>query len=314
MIPQFPRFSKLSLDQKEMIQSFSKSFSPYSDYNFISLWSYNTNDDIELSLLNNNLVVRFSDYITTQPFYSFLGTNNILETAKGLIAYSIKQKRGAFLKLIPDIVITSCPQLTQKFVIAEDRDNFDYIYTLSDWIKLEGKAYHHKRWRYHQFCRLNPLHKLVTIDLSKSHIKSTIVTIFELWEKGRKKIRKDTENELIALNRLLDSSSQFHLVCIGIYIQDKLIAFSINEVSHNNYAIGHFAKVDPSFKGLSETLHVYSAQKLLEAGCKLFNLEQDLGLEGLRIDKESWHPKQYFKKYTITQSSNSQPDKQLKSK
>ena len=81
MIPEFPEFKKLELSDKEDVEAFTKKFPPYSDFNFVSMWSWDIKGEMRLSILNGNLVVRFTDYITGDPFYSFLGNNKTNETA-----------------------------------------------------------------------------------------------------------------------------------------------------------------------------------------------------------------------------------------
>ncbi len=56
-IPKFPSSKKLTLADQAEVQNFVEKFPPYSDYNFTSLYSYNVENNIELSWLNNNLVV-----------------------------------------------------------------------------------------------------------------------------------------------------------------------------------------------------------------------------------------------------------------
>ena len=46
------------------------------------------------------------------------------------------------------------------------------------------------------------------------------------------------------------------------------------------------------------TIHV-SAKYLQDHGVHSMNMEQDLGLPGLRIAKSSWNPVKYLKKLTI---------------
>lgn len=76
MISQFPQFKELELEDKEEIEKFTSKYPPYSDFNFVSMWSWDVRGDMRVSKLNNNLVVRFTDYLTGSPFFSFLGDNN----------------------------------------------------------------------------------------------------------------------------------------------------------------------------------------------------------------------------------------------
>ena len=68
MITNFPNFKKLGLEDKPLIESFVKRYLPYSDFNFVSLWSYDTDNSYEISYLNKNLVIKQDDYITNEPF------------------------------------------------------------------------------------------------------------------------------------------------------------------------------------------------------------------------------------------------------
>ncbi|MFH1170731.1 MAG: hypothetical protein V1704_04200 [Candidatus Vogelbacteria bacterium] len=46
------------------------------------MWSWDVNGEMRISELNGNLVVRFNDYLTGEPFYSFLGDNEVNEMAE----------------------------------------------------------------------------------------------------------------------------------------------------------------------------------------------------------------------------------------
>lgn len=75
MIPEFPKFKHIELIDKEEIEQITHKYPPYSDFNFVSMWSWDIKGEIRISKLNNNLVVRFTDYLSGNPFFSFLGDN-----------------------------------------------------------------------------------------------------------------------------------------------------------------------------------------------------------------------------------------------
>ncbi len=102
MLPEFPNFKKLELTDKEDVEKITSKFPPYSDFNFISMWSWDTKGEMRISQLNNNFVVRFTDYLTGEPFYSFLGDNKVNETAEALLELSKKEKVMPKLQLLPE--------------------------------------------------------------------------------------------------------------------------------------------------------------------------------------------------------------------
>lgn len=300
MIPIFPTFKKLTVEDKNEVEKATKSYPPYSDYNFVSLWSYNTKDSIEIALLNDNLVVKFLDYFAVEHFYSFLGTSSVTETITTLLAHAAKHNISQKLILIPEICVLSDKSITSKFDVQEDLDNFDYILSIPEISTLAGNKYGAKRNFVNRFVKNYLSISVVNLDLNDHKTKNHILELFYLWEKQAKKIRKDTQNELTAIERLLKAADIFSLNSIGIFQENKLIAFSIDEIVQNQYATIHFEKADTSFIGIFQYLKMITAQNLQKEGCLYINYEQDLGIEGLRKAKESWNPTSYLKKYIIS--------------
>ena len=73
MIPKFPQFKKIELSDRVDVEAHTSLFEPYSDFEFTCLWTWDMKGERMISELNNNLVVRFTDYNTHNPFLSFLG-------------------------------------------------------------------------------------------------------------------------------------------------------------------------------------------------------------------------------------------------
>jgi len=94
------------------------------------LWSYNIENDVAISLLNDNLIIKFRDYITNEPFYTFLGTNAVENTVDSLLTLMWRFKHDEKLQLIPEKNILNNKKLESIYLVDEDRNNFDYIYSL----------------------------------------------------------------------------------------------------------------------------------------------------------------------------------------
>lgn len=297
MIPKFPKFVKLSISHKPHIEKHIAKFPPYSDFNFTSLISWG-DEQIGISSLNGNLVIRFNDYVTNEPFYTFLGTNKINDTIKTLLEEASKNRLSAHLKLIPEAAIKADPEIFKKFHIEEDRDNFDYIYLLEEAREFKGKKHRDKRNFMNRFKKLyKSSHKI--IDLSDPKIQKEVLDLFFHWQKLRGRKKADVENELSAVKKIFEFSKNLSLICIGIYINKKLVAFSINEVLSDGYSMNLFEKADITYQGIFPYLRHITSVYLLELGSKFLSHEQDLGIEGLRKSKMSYNPHFFLKKYTI---------------
>ena len=297
--PVFPNFSKLSLSHKRLIENHTNSYPPFSDFTFASLWTYDTQGTVELSILNNNLVVKFQDYISNEPFYSFIGSVKPIETTQILLDHSTKMKYKPQLKLIPETVILSDPKIERYFQITEDPDNHDYIVSAKDLASLPKKIYEKKRYSINRFARKYPHHKTQKLELSDQNIQNQIINLFFKWEENSKKKRRETETELIAIKKMLSAVKKLKIHGTGIFIDEKLVAFTIYEVVQNKYGMAMFEKADRKFADIYARIAHLGAIHLQEMGVEHINFEQDLGIQGLRIAKSLWKPTHFLKKYII---------------
>lgn len=298
MLSQFPHFKKLHLEDKEDIEKIISKFPPYSDYNFTSLYGYDTEDEIEVSVLHNNLVIMFTDYITNKPFYSFIGTEKSFDTANILLSEAKKRHIIPYLKLIPEIAITQELKTQTSLLIEEDQDNFDYILSIEDIATLNNKHYNKKKHFMH-FVQNYPNRSVVELHFDDPHTKQQIIQLFNTWQEDKGRTHEETQTELNAITRTIDDNAGLKLVGLGIYVEDKMIAFSIATLENNGYVQFHFVKADKSYSGIFAAIYIYLAQYLNRKKYKFMNIEQDLGIEGLRKSKEQWHPVKFLKKYTI---------------
>lgn len=297
MINDFPNFTPLTLDQSDVIAQYTSLFAPYSDFNFVSLYAWNTDGSTVVAILNNNLVISLPDYITGEPVISVIGRTELSRTIKTLI------DTNKTVKLVPEDVIAGLKD-RDKFELVEDPDNHDYIYDLEQHATLSGKNFKRKRNKLNAFMVLNGERvKVKTIDFHSD--ERVIHDLFDYWVVEREKGDEETENEKKALLRLIDINNKFNIVCFVTYFDDKPVAFSINEVLADKYALCHFQKSSYAIDDLDIFMTNHAAQALLALGCKFINWEQDLGLPGLRTLKQGYKPVKLLKKYKITGYSGS---------
>lgn len=298
MIPVFPKFKKISRNDRDEILSYTQGFLPYSDYNFNSLWSWDTTGEMKLSTLNGNLVVMLPDYLTGQPALSFIGNKKLKDTVSTLLEYTEKKGINSGLTLIPEIAINRLS--TKDFRIEEDKNNFDYIFSTKKLSELSGRNFKTKRLMAKRFITNHPDATFKTSLVSNSDSHKQILEVLKKWE--GKKAKKDDlvlENKAIRRTLMLSKIDKNELILSGVYLNDELLAFSIDEVLNIGYAISHFFKIKSDYKGVSEYLNQQTAQFLHEDGVELWNWEQDLGITGLNKSKMGYRPVQFLKKYKI---------------
>jgi hypothetical protein len=79
--PCLPEFKPLELADRAAVEAVVHSFPPYSDFSFTNLYAW----EAQVSSLHGNLAVRFADYISGAPFFSFIGRHRVAETAMQLL-------------------------------------------------------------------------------------------------------------------------------------------------------------------------------------------------------------------------------------
>ena len=103
------------------------------------------------------------------------------------------------------------------------------------------------------------------------------------------------------IHEILNNCSVFDVRMGGIYVDDKLEAFSIGSINPmEKMAIIHIEKANPEIRGLYQYIN---QQFLIHEfpDAEIVNREDDLGLPGLRRAKESYDPIGFARKYRITQ-------------
>ena len=186
MIPEFPNFKKLELTDKEEVEKFTSKFPPYSDFNFSNIWAWDLQGEMRLSILNNNLVVKFTDYLNGQPFLSFLGDNMVNETARELIMFSEKNYKTSILKLVPEIIISGLDK--SKFDTISDIDSNDYVYSVKRLSNLNNWEGHSSSRSIKKFLKLHPDY-IVKICSLQEIIKDEYIDIFKKLNKFSFKIK-----------------------------------------------------------------------------------------------------------------------------
>jgi|ERR1035437_123497 hypothetical protein len=302
MIPDFPKFKKLEFSDKADVEFFTNKYPPYSDFNFTSMWCWDTHSKMRISKLNSNLVVRFNDYLTKDKmFCSFFGNGDPTDTAVKLLDYAVKENLEPVLKYIPQFTIVGIDQ--DQVSVEEERDHFDYILDNRKLIDYKGRPLHNHANFKKRFTEIHGNNlDIKLLNMSNGNHKNHIDTLNQLWSKNKTIQGKEVISELEekAIERIFDLGKESDsFIIVSIFHNDKMIGFTIDELLSGEYSIRHFMKADVAFKGVYSYLVSESAKYSLETGRTYVNIEQDLGLLGMRQAKKSFEPATLLKKYTI---------------
>ncbi len=297
VIPEFPQFTPLRLGHRAALKSLTSRFPPYSDFNFTSLYSWDTNETTSVSTLDGNLVVRFVDYTTQEPFYSFLGDRNVDETARRLLELARAEGLRPELKLVPESVAAHLHDRSLR--AAYDDDNRDYILSVERLKRYQGNKLGPKRNFVNRF---NRSYEAVTVrvNLSDVAVQTRMLDLFHRWMLQKGADAENPDNELHAMHRVMFAARYLEdLYVIATFIEEDMAAFAINEVVGDGFGMIHFEKADAAYTGVYAHLMQQMAWGMEAAGCRFINYEQDLGIYGLRKGKASYVPSGFLRKYVV---------------
>ncbi len=298
MLPKFPLLKKVEINDFQDVEKFTHKFPPYNDFEFASLWTYDTKGQNEIGTLNDNLVIKIQDFLSGDLFYSFIGTAMVDKTIATLLESCKKEGLEEKLYLVPEINVKEIKDNSNINVVI-DLDNSDYILSIDELSSLTGKKYYDKRNLVNRFQKNYPEHKVEMLDLDSSKIQNELLELFLKWEKNKKKKKEDTEIELIAIKKLFAILNLLHVYGLGVYVNGQLVGFTTYHKIDNDYAIMTFEKGDITCEGIYSYLNHKTAIHLKELGCKYLNYEQDLGIPGLKKAKQLWRPVFFLNKYSI---------------
>lgn len=300
MLSQFPHFTPLRDLEYRAVHEFVRERLPLSDFNASCLWSWDIEDQITACLLNGNLAIRFYDCSDGTHFYSFIGDENLDATAGALLDLSLSAQLEPVLHLIPETVAEKLDPAV--FDVREDPDQSDYVLSADALSRYEGRRFASKRNDLRKFCAQYPDAVCDTISFDDPAIFQQCRGLFKDWQKTKAETSSSfSHREFEAFKRCIGLRENLDLFGIGLWIDGRLRAFSVCENGPNGYGFVHFEKADTAhYRGISAYLSQKVAIEFAKRGVQHLNIEQDLGIAGLRANKLSYSPSHMLKKYRVS--------------
>ena len=212
-----------------------------------------------------------------------------------------EQKKIYFRGITKEVVDYLKENYPDKFDYTEERDLFDYVYDGDSMRELKGRKNVKKRNHINYF--LKEYEGRFEYRLLDENDFDACLKLVEEWTSNKEEngqVDEEMEEELIGIKKLFNSFPVIKdkLKIAGIFIDGKLEAFTMGEYLNPNMALIHIEKANPEIRGL----YPYINQPFLVnefSDVEFVNREEDLGIEGLRKAKLSYHPVKFVEKYTV---------------
>ena len=185
-----------------------------------------------------------------------------------------------------------------RFDIAQERDSFDYLYTIEDLSELAGKRYQAKRNHINRFIGEHPDWRAERITPDTLF---ACMDMADAWYHSHRDAAQAASfaDEHAALLIAATHYTEMALDGILIRIGERIVAFAIGQQTTQDTFNVFFEKACADVQGAYAIVNREFARQIRthHTDVSLINREDDMGLEGLRKAKESYHPVRMEEKY-----------------
>lgn len=290
-------FKKIDISDKDWICKLLKIS------NFMGA-EYSFANNIAWRRLSNSLITHYKDFYTIlMPendafIFTFpAGFGDYVEFINLLREYSkLHDKKCNIFGVTKEYIPLFEDNFKGEYSITYLPDSSDYIYLAKDLINLNGKKYHSKR---------NHLKKMDNYrwsfnELTEKDFNECILLSANMYNQSNAYVDHSAIVEQYAIDTFFKHYKEFNLMGGAIRIDDKLVAFTIGERLNSNTVVVHIEKADKSYEGLYALINNQFVKRFCNSNSiKYVNREEDLGIDGLRKAKKSYHPAFQVEKHLI---------------
>ncbi len=168
------------------------------------------------------------------------------------------------------------------------REGHEYVYAIDDLADLKGKRYQPKRNHVNRFLAEYP--NAVIRPLCDATLPDAMA-LADRWYQRRTE-EEDAGMEHVALSRAFAHWKELGMEGLVMYVGDQVVAMTMGSFLDDETVDVHFEKADTDYPGAYAVINRAFARHIREKypQVRFLNREDDMGLEGLRKAKLSYHP------------------------
>lgn len=183
-----------------------------------------------------------------------------------------------------------------RFAFSCNEGDTDYVYLSKDLAELAGRAYHKKKNHVLRFFRT---YENVELRAITEENKEDAWTVEERWHHAHQEQANYSQMaERNAIWEALQNMEGLGLMGAVLYVEDVPAGMTIASRINRDTCDIHFEKVNDEYavSGGYSVINQLYAKQLVDY--EWINREEDIGIEGLRKAKLSYHPKLLIPKYS----------------
>jgi len=237
--------------------------------------------------------------IVSQPkekqYFNFpLGKGNAKQVIDKLIQYSEEQNFPfKMINITEEMKIFLEKFYTDRFTFSLSEDYSDYLYNAQDLLLLRGKKYQSKRNHINKFKKL---YNYQYSNMTQQDIPECM-EMHKQWASAHCKEKNTTlAHETCATTKALQLFNKLELKGGVLRVDGKVIAFTLGQPINNSTFDICVEKALSDYDGAYPMINQQFIEHQLSA-YSYINREEDVGEEGLRKAKLSYHPVKLIHKY-----------------
>lgn len=196
-----------------------------------------------------------------------------------------------------EIYARAAAELGREISAETVRGDSDYIYRTEEFISVDGRKNKKLRTDLNSLMRHYPDITMRMYDGSDGVFRRDCLRVFDSWCSGRECGKCVYGCEKTAFERFFDIFDPARHSIGASYSDGKMLSFAASEIINSDTVCYYFQKNASRIRGLTFWLNREMAKR--QPGFGYINLGEDMGLEGLTIDKMSLHPCEVRDKYTV---------------
>lgn len=260
--------------------------------NFVTAYLWNREYNIRVAVVDDTLIKAYFRDDGWLWGYCFPRGKNVRGALDAIFSDARENDRepyfGYMSRYERDELERLCPG---RFLFEPSTTSRDYIYLTENLAELPGKKYHAKRNHISKFYRSFPDSRVEPITPKNS---SDALAVVRLWcrENG---IDCREHAEYAVISEALDNLELFEMRGMILYSDSEPIAMTLGSETSRLCFDVNFEKALKDHDGSYAVINNEFAKTL--TGYKFLNREEDLGLEGLRKSKLSYHPEIIYERF-----------------
>ena len=288
-------FKNLTIEDRAIVQPLLQQFSQQlCNFSFANQIIWEEAFHSKFVIVDDMLILRFQ--LNEDHYFHFpMGKGDVKLMIEKMMKYAKTQNiKFCLSPLTEEMKLFLETNFPNQFTFTTSRNFYDYLYLTKDLIELKGKQYQSKRNHINKFKKM---YAYAYAPITRHDINDCLTT-HEQWieEQNCGGEKCPFEQETCAVKIALNNFEAIGMQGGLIRVDGKVVAFTLGQAINDTTFDVCIEKALAEYEGVYAIIN----QQFLEHQVVDFpfvNREEDLGIEGLRKAKLSYHPYQLLVKY-----------------